>query len=158
MKMRMSRAVLTFAAAIAATVTLAATPALASTPATTLHPSAIPAHGAAQPASDCTWISNNGYILGTIICEYGVLYVGLPNDTAEMFAVGTSHAVYTAWQPSPGGAWDTKSLGGSAYSYLWLVQQSGWNMTIAYSSSSGQNTCINRGDTASSGWGSWFKC
>jgi hypothetical protein len=144
----MSRAVLTFAAAFAATVTLAATPALASTP----------AHAAAQPASDCDWITNNGYDLGTIICEYGVLYVGLPNDTAEMFAVGTSHAVWTAWQASPGGAWDTKSLGGSAYSYLWLVQQSGWNMTIAYSSSSGQNTCINRGNTASSGWGSWFKC
>jgi hypothetical protein len=148
---------LAFAAAITATVTLTAAPALASTAQGETRPAA------EQPAlTDCSWYGDaNGVqvFLGTVICEYGdpSFQVSLPNGTVESFAVGTSHAVWTGWD-NTSHVWNKASLGGSAYSNVWLVQQNGWSMTIAVSNSSGQHVCVNRGNTASSGWGSWFKC
>jgi hypothetical protein len=177
MKVRMSRAVLTFAAAIAATVTFTTTPALASTPvpansdtsssaAVTLPPSAITAHAAArpaaQPATDCAWYSppliGIYTYLGTIICEYTPLPAAqFPNGTWEVWAIGTSHAVWTAWE-STSGAWDTASLGGSGYSAPWIVAQNGWGLTIGVSSSSGRHYCDNRSNSQNGGWTGWFTC
>jgi hypothetical protein len=152
MKMRMSRAVLAFAAAVAATLTLTATPALASTSA---------------PATDCGWFSPQGIgtetYLGTIICDPG--YTTLPavyfkaDGTWEEFAIGTSHAIWTAWD-NTSGDWDEASLGGLGYSAPWIVAQSadGWGLTIGVSSSSGGHYCDNREDSPSAPWTGWFKC
>jgi hypothetical protein len=171
MKMRMSRAVLASAAVVAATVTLTTTPALASSsaPATTPQFLVITAHGAArptavQPADDCAWYSPPGIgtltYLGTIIC--GGVYADLPlvefpNGTYEGFAIGTSHAVWTAWD-NTSGAWATASLGGLGYSAPWIVTQNGWGLTLGVSSSSGGHYCDNREDSPSGGWTGWFKC
>lgn len=173
MKIRMSRTILTVAAAIAATVTLATAPALASTSAPALHPSAITVDGAARPAAaqaenTCYWYGQNPNgsltLLGVVLCDgaYGSgvsRAVTFPNGTEEVFAVGTSHAVWTAWTDTSGG-WHRQALGGSAYSSVTVKQNAsnGWELTIVVSSSSGQHMCLNRGGTASSGWGSWFTC
>jgi hypothetical protein len=152
MKSRMTRMVLAFAAVFAATVTLTTTSALASTP----------APAAAQPATSCPWFSppigSNITYLGTIICEYQPLpTVGLPNNTLETFAVGTSHAVWTAWS-NTSGSWDTASLGGLGYSAPWIVAHNGWGLTLGVSSASGGHYCDNRADSPSGGWTGWFAC
>lgn len=171
MKMKMSRAVLACAAAVAATVTLTTTSALASTsaPATTPHPSVITAHGAArpaavQPATDCAWYTPPGIgatvYLGDIICDAGYTdlpLVQFPNATYEVFAIGTSHAIWTAYNDIYS-AWHRASLGGLGYSAPWIVSQHGWALTIGVSSSSGGHYCDNRGDSQSGGWTGWFKC
>jgi hypothetical protein len=148
----MTRMALAFAAVFAATVTLTTTSALASTP----------APAAAQPATSCTWFSPsvNGVVtdLGTIICEYEPLpLVEFPNGTVTTFAVGTSHAVYTAWT-NTSGSWDTASLGGLGYSAPWIVAHNGWGLTLGVSSASGGHYCDNRADSPSGGWTGWVKC
>lgn len=171
MKIRMSRTALTFAAAIAAAVTLTTTPALASTPApaATSHssvitpqshyPPGITEHGVAQPATNCPWITNSGVIVpGTIICEYGDSSVIFPNGTEEDFAVGTSHAVWTAWD-NLSGNWDTKSMGGpGAFSEVQILRTGGWNVEIAVNTSSNIRVCDNRGNSPSAGWSGWGSC
>lgn len=146
-----------------------AAPALASTaasaPATTTYFSAPTAHAAVQPAASCSW-SINGVALGTIICPSTGLLVEFANGTYEDFEVGTSHAVWTAW--GSGTSWAEKSLGGAAYydsagsgnPTVWLVARSadGWGMTIGTTNASGQHRCLNRTDSASGSWGSWFNC
>jgi hypothetical protein len=109
---------------------------------------------AAQPATDCTWFASNGTNLGTIICEYGhtddpELF---PNGTLESFAIGTSHAVYTAWADTSGN-WHTTSLGGYATSGV-TVRQSGWALEILVKGQNGGTYCKFRGDTQTSGWSS----
>lgn len=166
MKMRMSRAVPALAAAVVTTVTLAATPALASTsaPAPTPRPSAVTAlPTAAQPATtNCDWYSPAGYgtrtYLGTIICDYGTNRIPLsfPNGTVEVFAIGTSHAIWTAWDNTSGG-WSRASMGGLAYSGVTIYQnnQNPWILEITVYSSSGGLYCNFRGGTPSSGWSGW---
>lgn len=163
MKVRMSHTVLACAAAVAATVTLAAAPALARTmaPATTPRPALVTAHGSVRPADDCPWlVIENGVTieLGTVICEYlpGPT-VGFPNGTEETFAIGTSHAIWTAWD-NTAGTWAEASLGGLGYSAPWIVTQNGWGLTLGVSSSSGGHYCDNREDSPSGGWTGWFKC
>lgn len=152
----MSGRVLAFAAAVAATVTLTTTSALASTsaPAATPHPSVITAQGAAQPAADCSRYATNGKLLGTIICGYGVSYAYFPNGTQEEFVVGTSHAVWTAWN-NTSGSWSEKSMGGLAYSAVTVKKQSGYALEITVLSSSGGTYCNFRGGLVNSGWSGW---
>jgi hypothetical protein len=163
MKTIMSRAVLAVAAAVAATVTLSVTPALASTsaPVIAAH-DAQPA--AAQADTICGWFSPQGIgistFLGEIICDPGYTTlpaVEFPNGTWEEFAIGTSHAIWTAWD-NTSGDWDEASLGGLGYSAPWIVAQDGWGLTIGVSSSSGGHYCDNREDSESSGWTGWFQC
>jgi hypothetical protein len=166
MKMRMSRALLAVAATVAATAMFTTTSASASTPARAItppHPSAITAHGAAvaQSATDCPWFFNDNGVfvnVGTVICAYQPgPYVEFPNGTEETFAIGTSHAIWTAWN-NTSGVVSAASLGGLGYSTPWIVTQSGWGLTLGVSSSSGGHYCDNRGDSESSGWTGWFKC
>ena len=171
MRFKSSRAALAVGATLVAATTLTVTPALASTSASaaTSRPSAVTAYDAArpalaQPATSCTWnsppgIGNYDPDLGTIICEYEPLpVVEFPNGTFETFAVGTSHAVWTAWDNGSGN-WTTASLGGpGAYSAPWIVAQNGWGLTLAVSNSSGRHYCDNRGNSQSSGWTGWFTC
>jgi hypothetical protein len=165
MKMRMSRALLGIAALAAPTVLLTATPTLASTSAPAIAPrfSVTATHGttrpdAARPATDCEWeftVGNVTYALGTIICEYGSVLVKFPNGSYEDFAVGTSHAVWTAWGSAGSDNWDTKSMGGSAYSPVTIVSHNGWAMEISILSSTPTKYCDLRGSSQSSGWSGW---
>lgn len=155
MKMIMSRALLGAAAAVTATVMLTATPALAST---------APTNSLVQQGSTCNWsaqyyVSSGGYYsaagLGTVICSYGATpFIEFPNGVWETFAVGTSHAIWTAWVNSSGD-WEETSMGGLAYSPVTVVQQDGYEVEISVLSSSGGEYCNFRGDTASSGWSGW---
>lgn len=160
MKIRMSLVVPAFAAAVAAA-GLTVTPALASTsaPATASRPAITAAQGtarptAAQPATNCPWTASNGQKLGTIICEYGISLVPFPNGTEEAFAVGTSHAVWTAWDNTSGN-WSEESMGGLAYSAVTVKAHNGWSVEITVQSSSGGTYCNYRGGSQDSGWSGW---
>ena len=148
MKKSMTRRVSALAAAAVAMVALTASPALAS-PSARATP--------LRALSVCFWWSPNGYFLGNIICEYGDNSVGFPNGTEEDFAVGTSHAVWTAWNngQNGGGTWFTQSMGGSAYSSVQVVFQNGWQVEIAMQDSRGITHCDFRGGTQNSGWSGW---
>lgn len=139
MNTRMSRRVLAFGAAFAATTALTTTSALASTPAAT---------------TTCPWTASNGTNLGTVICGYGTSLVYFPNGTAEGFAVGTSHAVWTAWN-NTSGKWSEESMGGSAYSAVTVKSSDGWSVEITYQDASDTTHCDFRGSTQSSGWSGW---
>jgi hypothetical protein len=140
----MSPALLTFIAALVATVTLTATPALASS-----NPSS---GTTAQALSSCPW---NG---GVYICEYGVTgpYV-FPSGQEEYWVIGTDNAVWTYYD-DVNGFWHWTSLGGYATSSVdditggWAVILKVWGRghTATY--------CKTRGDTQYSGWTGWLAC
>jgi hypothetical protein len=151
----MPRTLLGVAATVTATVMLTATPALAST---------APTNSLVQQGSTCNWsasysLDGGGLLsietLGTVICNYGATpFIEFPNGTWETFAVGTSHAIWTAWVNSAGG-WAEQSMGGLAYSPVTVVEHDGYEVEISVLSSSGGKYCNFRGDTASSGWSGW---
>lgn len=162
MKTRTPRAVFAFGAVAAAAMGLTAAPAWAGT-LTTITPGVY-----------CTgngeWIVTNydstgsfpDHIPGTIICAYGVSTAVFPNGAEESFAVGTSHAVYTAWNASAGSTlFDEESFGGNAISGV-TIQQDGWYLHISAQGDGGPTYCMDRGadGTASStsGWTSWYEC
>jgi hypothetical protein len=162
----MSRAVLTLAAAAAAAVALTAAPALASTPAPTAPPlaSVTAAPGTTRPAAaqpeltDCPW-TFHGVNVGTYICQYGTVTIPdfFPNGTYQGFAVGTSHAIWTAWTDPSGGV-HRQSLGGYADSGVSVFYQVGWALVIDVTGKDGGTWCDDRGSAPSSGWGGWYAC
>jgi hypothetical protein len=162
LKTRTPRAVFAFGAVAAAAMGLTAAPAWAGT-LTTITPGVY-----------CTgngeWIVTNydstgpfpDHISGTIICAYGVSTAVFPNGAEESFAVGTSHAVYTAWNASAGStSWDEESFGGNAISGV-TIQQDGWYLHISAQGDGGPTYCMDRGAdgtaNSTSGWSSWYEC
>ena len=116
-------------------------------------------HRTLSGSGNCPW---NG---GTLICEYGVSYLGDPYPTGqdEAFGVGTSHAVWTYWDDS-NGVWHWSSLGGKVYSPVAVYSYSGnyWNVIIRAVGGDDNDWCDERGGQASansaSGWSGWYLC
>ena len=163
MKTTKSCAVFAFGAVIAAAMGLAAIPARAST-LTTINPSITCTTTTGQWI--VTVVSSSGnfpsQIPGTVICKYGETTAVFPNDSEESFAIGTSHAVWTAWNGSEGSnSWDEESMGGNAISGV-TIQQDGWYLHISAQGDGGPTYCNDRGAdgtaTASSGWSGWYEC
>jgi len=163
MKTRTSRAVFAFGAVVAAAMGLTAAPAWAGT-LTTIYP------GNSCTGTTGDWIVtvvDGTYqfpdkLAGTIICAYGATTAILPNGSEESFAIGTSHAVWTAWNGSEGSnSWNEESFGGNAISGVTVVQD-GWYLHISAQGDGGPTYCRNRGAdgtaTSSSGWTGWYEC
>ena len=168
MKARTSCAVFAFGAVIAATVGLTAIPARADT-LTTITPSPT-CNGNTGPWV-VTVIANSSVgqhpetLPGTVICAYGESTAVFPNGTQESFAIGTSHAVWTAWNSSQGGtSWAEESMGGNAISGVTILQgeQDGWFLRIKAQGDGGPTYCNDRGAEGSansaSGWSGWYEC
>lgn len=108
---------------------------------------------------NCSW---NG---GTLICDYGISWLGdlYPTGQDEAFGVGTSHAVWTYWDDSRG-VWHWTSLGGQLYDAVEVYSYSGnyWNVIIRSVGGDGNFWCDERGSqtsaNAGSGWSSWYQC
>jgi hypothetical protein len=164
MKTRTSSAVFAFGAVIAAAVGFTAIPAQAST-LTTISPS--PTCNGTTGAWIVTNVGNGSgqfpeQLPGTVICKYGETTAVFPNNAEESFAIGTSHAVWTAWNGSAGStSWNEESMGGNAISGV-TIQQDGWYLHISAQGDGGPTYCNDRGAdgtaTSSSGWSGWYEC
>lgn len=145
-KTRISRVLLTSAAAIVTAAGLTASPALAST---------------SQAAADgCVWIIGDTLIPGTINCAYSQTDYEFPDGSEESFVIGMSGAVWTAWNSS--GSWEEKSMGGNAVSPVYLKYEANWFLQITAKGDGGPFYCNDRGQVGSagpsSGWGGWYEC
>ncbi|MCB5164952.1 hypothetical protein LG634_08935 [Streptomyces bambusae] len=71
----------------------------------------------ATPAQATNYCSLGG---GVYFCDYGVTSYPLPNGTTQEFVVGTDRAVWTRWT-NTNGQWSRwMSMGGKAYSKVYV--------------------------------------
>jgi hypothetical protein len=95
---------------------------------------------------------------GNTICKYGESWTTWPNGARQVFVIGTNYSVYTRWQRAKGGQYvGWTSMGGKARSKVAVhhASSASWKASISVTGTDGNTYFRDRGNTRSSGWGSW---